>query len=164
VQQISVLWTNVQSAIAGSERIFDLLDDMVDLTDKDDAGVIPKINGAVRFDNVWAEYNTGEPVLKGIDIEAEPGKTLVIVAPPGTGKTTIINLLPLFWDVSQGQITDEVLVLDQVQSSNGGSHMDLLEAKGFYYNLYMSQFRRQVDDEEGADKLKNTDAFFVLGD
>lgn len=105
VQQISVLWTNIQSAIAGAERIFGLLDEDVDIADKPDAITMPHIEGHVRLDGVWAEYNLGEPVLKGIDIEATPGKTIAIVGPTGAGKTTIINLLPRFWDVTQGAIT-----------------------------------------------------------
>ena len=105
VQQISVLWTNIQSAIAGAERIFGLLDEDVEIADKPDAIVMPKIEGHVRLEGVWAEYNPGEPVLKGIDIEATPGKTIAIVGPTGAGKTTIINLLPRFWDVTQGAIT-----------------------------------------------------------
>jgi ATP-binding cassette subfamily B protein len=105
VQQISVLWTNIQSAIAGSERIFGLLDDHPDLTDKPDAVEMPAIQGHVKFEQVWAEYNEGEPVLKGIDIEAQTGETIAIVGPTGAGKTTIINLLPRFWDVSAGSLT-----------------------------------------------------------
>ncbi len=101
VQQIAVLWTNIQSAIAGAERIFELLDAEVDVTDKPNAIPLPQIVGHVKYENVWAEYNTGEPVLRGIDIEAKPGQTVAIVGPTGAGKTTIINLLPRFWDVAE---------------------------------------------------------------
>jgi ATP-binding cassette, subfamily B, multidrug efflux pump len=100
VQQISVLWTNIQSAIAGAERIFNLLDEYPDIQDKADAVTLPTIQGHVRFENVWAEYVPGEPVLKGIDVEAKPGEMIAIVGPTGAGKTTIINLLPRFWDVA----------------------------------------------------------------
>lgn len=105
VQQIAVLWTNIQSAIAGAERIFNLLDENPDLVDKPDATEMPQIAGHVRFENVWAEYNSGEPVLKGINLEAKPGEMIAIVGPTGAGKTTIINLLPRFWDVSGGRVT-----------------------------------------------------------
>ena len=104
VQQISVLWANIQSAVAGAERIFNLLDENPDVQDKANATEIPTIQGQVTFDNVWAEYNLGEPVLKGISLTAEPGQTIAIVGPTGAGKTTIINLLPRFWDVSQGGV------------------------------------------------------------
>ncbi len=103
VQQIAVLWTNIQSAIAGAERIFELLDAEADVTDKSNAIPLPQIVGHVKYENVWAEYNTDEPVLRGIDIEAKPGQTIAIVGPTGAGKTTIINLLPRFWDVLEGE-------------------------------------------------------------
>lgn len=104
VQQIAVLWTNLQSAIAGAERIFGLLDQAPDVIDKENAPVMPTINGDVQFQDVWAEYNVGEPILKGVSIEAKTGETIAIVGPTGAGKTTIINLLPRFWDVTQGAV------------------------------------------------------------
>jgi ATP-binding cassette, subfamily B, multidrug efflux pump len=105
VQQVAVLWTNIQSAVAGGERIFDFLDEKPDLADKPGAYDLPAIEGHVRFENVWAEYNPGEPVLKGLDLEARPGETVAIVGPTGAGKTTIINLLPRFYDVTGGGVT-----------------------------------------------------------
>jgi ATP-binding cassette, subfamily B, multidrug efflux pump len=105
VQQISVLWTNIQSAIAGGERIFEFLDEVPDIEDKPDAVELPEIAGHVRFENVWAEYNKDEPVLRGVSLEAQPGETIAIVGPTGAGKTTIINLLTRFYDVTDGRIT-----------------------------------------------------------
>jgi ATP-binding cassette subfamily B protein len=105
VQQISVLWTNIQSAVAGAERIFDLLDEAPELSDKVDAETLPSIRGEVVYEDVWAEYATAEPVLRGITIKAKPGDTIAIVGPTGAGKTTIINLLPRFWDVTSGRVS-----------------------------------------------------------
>ncbi len=102
VQQIALLWTNIQSAIAGVERIFNLLDETPDIVDKPNAVILPPIQGRVQLENVWAEYNPGEPVLRGVTINAHPGQTIAIVGPTGAGKSTIINLLPRFWDVTQG--------------------------------------------------------------
>jgi ATP-binding cassette, subfamily B, multidrug efflux pump len=104
IQQIATLWTNVQSAIAGGERIFGLLDESVDITDKPGAQAMPDIRGHVEFDDVHAEYVRGEPVLKGVSFAAEPGQTIAIVGPTGAGKTTIINLLPRFYDVTGGAV------------------------------------------------------------
>ena len=105
VQQIATLWTSLQNAVAGAERIFELLDEVPDLTDAADAEAMPTIGGAVRFEGVGAAYNPGETVLKGIDLEAQPGQTVAIVGPTGAGKTTIINLIPRFYDVSAGRVT-----------------------------------------------------------
>jgi ATP-binding cassette, subfamily B, multidrug efflux pump len=104
VQQIAVLWTNLQSAIAGGERIFDLLDEAPELTDRPGAIEMPQINGHVVYQDVRAAYNPDEPVLRGINLEAQPGQTIAIVGPTGAGKTTIINLLPRFWDVTDGAV------------------------------------------------------------
>lgn len=104
VQQIALLWTNIQSGVAGGERIFNLLDDKPDFVEQTDAATMPAITGHVQFEDVWAEYNPGEPVLRGVNIEAKPGQIVAIVGPTGAGKTTIINLLPRFWDVTKGTV------------------------------------------------------------
>ncbi|MFV9504344.1 MAG: ABC transporter ATP-binding protein [Oscillochloridaceae bacterium umkhey_bin13] len=104
IQQIAVLWTNIQSAIAGGERIFGLLDLDPEIKDQAGASQLPPIVGRVSFDQVWAEYKPGEPVLRGVSFVAEPGQTVAIVGPTGAGKTTIINLIPRFYEVSAGQV------------------------------------------------------------
>jgi ATP-binding cassette, subfamily B, multidrug efflux pump len=105
VSQIATLWTNVQSAIAGGERIFGFLDTVPDIVDKPDAKPMPQIKGRVVFDHVFAEYEVGQPVLRDINLVAEPGQTIAIVGPTGAGKTTIVNLIPRFYDVTQGAVT-----------------------------------------------------------
>ena len=104
IQQISVLWTNIQSAVAGGERIFGLMDTPPDITDKPDAIEMPPLQGHVVFENVSFAYNPDEPVLKGINLEAQPGQTVAIVGPTGAGKTTIISLIPRFYDVTEGRV------------------------------------------------------------
>ena len=104
IQQIAVLWTNIQSAIAGGERIFGLLDVSPDLQDAPDAVPMPPIQGKVEFTQVTAGYAEDQAVLKGVSFVAEPGQTIAIVGPTGAGKTTLINLIPRFYDVSGGAV------------------------------------------------------------
>jgi ATP-binding cassette subfamily B protein len=104
IQQISVLWTNIQSAIAGAERIFELLDEFPDIQEKFEAVEMPIVQGRVVYRDVCAEYNPGELVLKYINLVAEPGQTVAIVGPTGAGKTTLVNLLPRFYDVTNGAV------------------------------------------------------------
>lgn len=104
ISQIALMWTSVQSAIAGGERIFGLLDEKADIEDKPNAIALPPIEGTVEFDGVSAEYKAGEPVLKKVSFSAKPGQMVAIVGPTGAGKTTIINLLPRFYDVTEGAV------------------------------------------------------------
>lgn len=118
IAQIAILWTNIQSAFAGGERIFNLLDTEIDITDKPGATKMPIIQGRVVFDNAQAEYVKGEPVLRGVSMEAKPGEMIAIVGPTGAGKTTMINLIPRFYDVTGGKVTiDSIDVRDVTISS-----------------------------------------------
>jgi len=115
ISQISVLWTNIQSAIAGVERIFELMDEIPEVQEKVGAQPMRVIEGAVTLEKVEAEYVPGEPVLKGVDLRAEPGQTVAIVGPTGAGKTTIINLIPRFWDVTGGSVRIDGVDVRDVQ-------------------------------------------------
>lgn len=115
ISQISVMWTNIQSAIAGVERIFELMDEVPEVQEKVNARPMPPIEGNVALENVEAEYVPGEPVLKGINLSARPGETVAIVGPTGAGKTTIINLLPRFWDVTGGTVRIDGVDVRDVQ-------------------------------------------------
>jgi ATP-binding cassette subfamily B protein len=115
IAQISVLWTNLQSAIAGAERIFMLIDEVPEVVEPANAIEMPPITGNVAFDNVWAEYVMGEPVLKGVSLNASAGQTIAIVGPTGAGKTTLVNLLPRFYDVTKGKVTIDGVDVSQVK-------------------------------------------------
>ncbi|MCB0082969.1 MAG: ABC transporter ATP-binding protein [Caldilineaceae bacterium] len=118
VQQIAQLWVLVQSSLAGAERIFHLLDEEVSLTDAPGAQPMPEIQGRIVFDNVEFEYDKGEPILRGISLTAEPGQTVAVVGPTGAGKTTVINLLSRFYDVTAGRVLiDGIDVRDVTQDS-----------------------------------------------
>ena len=118
IQQISVLWANLQSAIAGAERIFGLLDTVADVVDKADAQPMPEIIGQVAFDQVDAAYNQEERVLCGVSFVAEPGQTIAVVGPTGAGKTTIINLIPRFYDVVGGAVRIDGLDVRDVTAAS----------------------------------------------
>ncbi|MBK9053719.1 MAG: ABC transporter ATP-binding protein [Chloroflexi bacterium] len=165
VQQISVLWTNIQSAIAGAERIFNLLDEKPDIVDRPNAAAMPAIQGHVRLEDVHAEYNTGEPVLRGINIEAKPGETIAIVGPTGAGKTTIINLLPRFWDVSRGRVLIDGYDVRDIQARALRSQMGIVLQDTFLFSdTVMNNIRYgkpEATDEEviEAAKLARADDF-----
>lgn len=102
VMQISEQFTIVQSAMAGSERVFEMLDN----TDRvpDEGTVDADALGRVEFDHVWFAYKEGEPVIRDLTFTIEPGETVAVVGYTGAGKTTIANLLTRLWDIQDGSI------------------------------------------------------------
>ena len=105
IQMISSLWTQFQSAVAGAERIFELVDTKPEVVDAPDAVELPPVKGRVAFEHVNFGYKVDEPVLRDVSLEVEPGQTLALVGPTGAGKTSIVSLLTRFYDVDSGWIT-----------------------------------------------------------
>lgn len=93
-----------QSAIAGAERVFEIMDEAPDLIDKENAIVVDSFKGDVEFSHVHFAYEEGKPILKNIDFQVKSGEKIALVGPTGSGKTTIINLLMRFYDVTSGEI------------------------------------------------------------
>ncbi|MBD2342231.1 ABC transporter ATP-binding protein [Calothrix sp. FACHB-156] len=118
IQILSQFYTQAQSAFAGLERIFLLLDEPSQLNDAPDATEMPPIQGEVTFENVKFGYNPEQLVLKGVNLHAYPGQMIALVGPTGSGKTTIINLILRFYDVSDGAVKiDEIDVRSVTQAS-----------------------------------------------
>ncbi|AUB38112.1 ABCB-BAC, ATP-binding cassette, subfamily B, bacterial [Nostoc flagelliforme CCNUN1] len=118
IQILSQFYTQAQSAFAGLERIFLLLDEPSQLKDAPDATEMPAIQGEVTFDNVKFGYNPDQLVLKGVNLHAYPGQMIALVGPTGSGKTTIINLILRFYDVSGGAVKiDDIDVRSVTQAS-----------------------------------------------
>ncbi|HET7376359.1 MAG TPA: ABC transporter ATP-binding protein, partial [Anaerolineae bacterium] len=165
IQQIAVLWTNIQSAIAGGERIFGLLDEVPAVQDKPAAQAMPTIKGTVEFQGVHAEYEKGVPVLSGIDFKAEPGQMIAVVGPTGAGKTTIINLIPRFYDVTGGAVKiDGVDVRDVTAASLRKQIGIVLQDSFLFSDTVMNNIRfgrpAAADDEVfAAAKLARADTF-----
>jgi ATP-binding cassette subfamily B protein len=165
ISQISVMWTNIQSAIAGAERIFGLLDTKPDLNDKPDARTMPPIKGRVELEHVGAEYKPGEPVLCDVNLVAEPGQTVAIVGPTGAGKTTIGNLIPRFYEVTAGAVKiDGIDVRDVTAASLRQQIGIVLQDPFLFSDTIMANIRYgkpDATDEEvlAAAKLARADAF-----
>ena len=106
IGQLGIIITLMAQASASSNRIFEILDAQSDVIDKPDATQLPQIEGRVTFEDVTFSYfNSTDLVLKGISFAAEPGETIALLGSTGSGKTTIINLIPRFYDVTGGAIT-----------------------------------------------------------
>ncbi|MEH1854632.1 ABC transporter ATP-binding protein [Nostoc sp.] len=118
IQILSQFYTQAQSAFAGLERIFLLLDEPSELKDAADATEMLPIQGEVTFENVKFGYNPDQMVLKGVNLHAYPGQMVALVGQTGSGKSTIINLILRFYDVSGGAVKiDDIDVRSVTQAS-----------------------------------------------
>lgn len=165
IQQIAILWTNIQNAIAGMERIFGLLDEIPSVQDAPNARPMPAIKGRVEFQDVHAEYKKDVSVLKGISFTAEPGKTIAIVGPTGAGKTTIINLIPRFWDVTGGAVLIDGIDVRDVTAESLRAQIGIVLQEPFLFSTSVLENirfgRPDATDEEviAAAKLASVDTF-----
>ena len=105
VRAISMLWAQLQSSIAGAERIFELLDEQPRIEDAPGAKPLAVREGRVELRGVEFSYEPQAPVLQGLSLVAEPGQTVALVGPTGAGKTTVISLLERFYDIHGGAVT-----------------------------------------------------------
>ncbi|RLT45745.1 MAG: ABC transporter ATP-binding protein, partial [Chloroflexi bacterium] len=113
--QFGIIITQLGQASASAARIFEILDATSDVQDKPDALTLPAVSGRVTFDNVTFKYpGGGDPVLSEVNFTVEPGQCVALLGATGSGKTTIINLLPRFYDPSSGSIMIDGLDLRSV--------------------------------------------------
>jgi ATP-binding cassette, subfamily B, multidrug efflux pump len=104
LRQLSNLYNTLQAALAGAERVFEILDTPGESDDAPAARALPAVRGDVRFDHVTFGYRPGTTILDDMSLEAKPGQMVALVGPTGAGKTTIINLLTRFYEIERGTI------------------------------------------------------------
>ncbi len=104
IQRLGNIYNRLLDTMAYLERIFQVLDEPVSVDDAPDATDLPDINGEVKFDNVLFEYEKGVPVLKHVSFDVKAGESIALVGPTGAGKSTIINLLSRFYNVTEGAV------------------------------------------------------------
>ncbi len=112
---INMLWARAQSS---GRRVYDILDAESSVKEKPNATELKGVRGRVRFEDVSFGYDAISPVLRSVDIDAKPGEVIALLGQPGSGKTTIVNLMPRFYDVTGGRITiDDVDIRDVTLAS-----------------------------------------------
>jgi ATP-binding cassette subfamily B protein len=105
LRQLANMYNSIQAALAGAERVFEILDTAPETPDVANAEPMETIRGDVRFEGVNFGYRPGQAVIKDMTLEAKAGQIIALVGPTGAGKTTIINLLTRFYEIQDGCIT-----------------------------------------------------------
>jgi len=159
------MYNSIQSALAGTERIFEVIDREPELTDAEDASELREIEGDVVFEDVDFGYVPGVPVLKKVSLHAEPGETIALVGPTGAGKTTIVNVLTRFYDIQSGRITIDGKDIRNVKKDDLRRKLGIvLQDVYLFSGTVMDNIRYgnlEATDEEciAAAKLSNADGF-----
>ena len=165
VQQLANMFNAIQAALAGAERVFEIIDTPPEIQDVPNALPLVDPRGHVRFDHVKFGYEPGTPIIKDMSLEAEAGQTVALVGPTGAGKTTIINLLTRFYEIDQGKISIDGKDLREVKKDNLRQELGLVLQDTFLFaDTVMENIRYgRLDATDGevmqAAKLADADHF-----
>ncbi len=167
IQELSQLYTTMQAAMAGGERVLDLLDTQPEVMDPPDAAQMPPIVGRVELRQVSFSYRGDTHVLHDVDLIAEPGQTIALVGPTGAGKTSIANLIARFYEVTDGAVLIDDLDVRHVTQRSLRKQMGLVPQDPFLFSGTIADNirfgRPQASDAqvEEAARLANAHQFIV---
>ena len=165
INEFANILNDLQSSFSAAERVFRILDEKPEPVDKDNAIVLKDIDGKVDFKQVVFGYTPDKNILKGITLTAQSGKTIAIVGPTGAGKTTIINLLMRFYDVTEGQVTvDEVDVRDITRDSLRSAYTMVLQdtwlfCGSIYDNIAYGRENATPEEVKAAARAARIDSY-----
>ena len=167
VQTVAQIWTLAQSAFAAAERVFDLLDTEPDIKDVSGAISLPVIRGNVMLKDVTFGYDPQIPVLEKININAEPGQTVALVGPTGAGKSTLVSLIPRFYEVSQGSVMIDGYNVRDVSQYSLRSQMGMVTQDPFLFsgtvldNIRYGRLAASDEEVYAAAKVANAHDFIT---
>jgi ATP-binding cassette, subfamily B, multidrug efflux pump len=168
IQELSRLYTTLQSAMAGGEQVMRLLETVPDVRDAPDAVEMPPIKGAVALEKVSFSYQANGPeILHAVDLRIEPGQMVALVGPTGAGKTTIANLIPRFYEVSDGRVTIDGRDTRSVSQASLRAQFGLVPQDPFLFagsvadNIRFGRLDASQAEVEAAARLANAHEFIA---
>ncbi|MFC1803243.1 ABC transporter ATP-binding protein [Thermoproteota archaeon] len=159
------LYNSIQSALAGAERVFEIIDTESELIDAEDAITVFDLEGEVVFNEVDFGYVENQQVLKDISLRAEAGQKIALVGPTGAGKTTIVNVLTRFYDIQDGSITIDGRDIRQIKKDDLRRQLGIVLQDVFLFsgtvmeNIKYGNLEATEEDCIAAAKLANADGF-----
>jgi ATP-binding cassette subfamily B multidrug efflux pump len=164
LNQIAQLFSSIQSALAGAERVFELMDELPEV-DSADAKPLENVRGDVSLNRVSFSYEPGVPVLKDVSLQAKAGQMVALVGPTGAGKTTIANLLTRFYDVDSGSICIDGQDVRQLKKDDLRNKLGLVLQDNFLFagtvmeNIRYGNLNASDEEVMKAAQMSNADLF-----
>jgi ATP-binding cassette subfamily B multidrug efflux pump len=162
LRRLANIYNTIQAALAGAERVFEIIDTQPELEDSPNALPLESIRGDVRFNHVQFGYLPGIPVIQDMSLHARAGQAIALVGPTGAGKTTLVNLLSRFYDVDGGAITIDGKDIHQVQKASLRSQLGIVLQDTFLFSGSVMENirygRLDASDEECIQAAKMADA------
>lgn len=167
IQELSQIYTTMQAAMAGGERVLALLDTQPEVVDRPDALEMPPLEGRVELRHVSFSYRGDSRVLYDVNLTIEPGQTVALVGPTGAGKTSIANLIARFYEVTEGEVLIDGLDARQVTQQSLRRQMGLVPQDPFLfagtiaYNINFGRPNATQAELEAAARLANAHDFIA---
>jgi ATP-binding cassette, subfamily B, multidrug efflux pump len=166
LRQITQVYSMIQSALAGAERLFEMMDMKPEVVEKPNALPLSDIRGTVEFSNVGFAYEEGKTVIEDINFRTEPGQIVAIVGPTGAGKTTLINLLSRFYDVRNGRIAVDGMDIRDLKIDDLRTSMGVVLQEPFFFAATIREnllyARPDASEEEMISAAKTANAHYFV--
>ena len=168
ISQTSRLYTAVNTAAGASERIFELLEEVPEISDKPGATKLEKIKGSITISDLSFSYEKDRKILDSINIDVESGQTIALVGPSGAGKTTLLNLIPRFYDPQEGKILVDGVDIKTVTHKSLRSHISIVPQEVHLFGTSIKENirygRLDATDEEIKAAAKDANAHDFIMD
>jgi ATP-binding cassette subfamily B multidrug efflux pump len=166
LRQLANIYNDIQAALAGAERVFEILDEQPELADSPDAEDLHRIRGEVDFAHVRFGYDPNSPVIRDMTFKAHAGQTIALVGPTGAGKTTMVNLLSRFYDVDDGAIKIDGQDIRSVTKASLRRQLGIVLQDSFLFSSTVMENirygRLEATDEECIQAALSADADYFI--
>ena len=169
IRNLASFYNKLTTNLSAAERVFDILDTPAEITDREGAGILPPLTGKVEFRHVSFAYED-EPerlILKDVNVTVNPGETIALVGPTGAGKTTIVNLIGRFYEVTDGEILLDGTSVREVTLESLRSQMGIMTQDNFLFsgtirdNIRYGRLDATDEEIEAAAKAVNAHEFIM---